>query len=217
MPLELTRWAGEQTARIVVRHHVSEAIAAARDTGATLLIVDCDLVDGDPEKLAQPLEAARLPTPTLCMGDPKWRTLFLTQGVSEFVDGSLGWQHVLAHATRLLEKRAGDPKLSSGVRRTAKSVIQIGPLVIELSNRRAFVNEEPLALRPAEFEVLVLLALNKNRPVSATEIVQHALATHGDGSSARNQLFELRRKLRDVGLQDAIRTMRNQGYQLILR
>jgi DNA-binding response OmpR family regulator len=88
-------------------------------------------------------------------------------------------------------------------------------LVIELSGRRVFVHEEPLALRPAEFEVLLLLALNRERPVSASEIVHHALATHGDGSSARNQLFELRRKLRGVGLHDAIKTIRNQGYQLV--
>jgi DNA-binding response OmpR family regulator len=216
LPAELTAWAAANSVRILVRPELTEAIAAARDTGATMLIIDCNLVQDDARRLSELLEQGRVRTPTLCIGPPECRTSFLTGGASDYVDVSAGWDEVLAYASKLIDTTSMANKASSGVRRTARSVIQVGPIVIELASRRVFVHEQPLVLRPAEFEVLVLLALNKNRPVSATEIVQHALATHGDGSSARNQLFELRRKLRDVGLQDAIRTIRNQGYQLEL-
>lgn len=180
-------------------------------------MVDCRVLARGADELAGHLGHSDSRFRVLCLGPADWRQSFLDRGVSAYVDSSGGWSETLGEASRLLEWGSDAQKGSSGIRRTARSVIQVGPIVIELSRRRVFVHEEPLKLRPAEFEVLVLLALNKERPVSASEIVHHALATHGDGSSARNQLFELRRKLRDVGLHDAIKTVRNQGYQLVVR
>ena len=216
LPPELTRWAAQQSAHLIARARISEAIAAARDTRATLLIVDCRVLEAGPDQLLTHLAQTDKRPRVLCLGPVQWQKTLLEHGISAFVDASKGWPETLEQATLLLETSAGEVKNSSGIRRTARSVIQVGPIVIELSRRRVFVHEEELKLRPAEFEVLLLLALNKERAVSASEIVHHALATHGDGSSARNQLFELRRKLRDVGLHDAIKTVRNQGYQLVL-
>ena len=217
LPSELTRWAAEHSTRLIARARISEAVAASRDATAALLIVDWRVLDEGPEQLMELLGHATRELRVLCVGPADWRERCLESGISAYVDSSAGWTKTLSEASRLIESHSDAQKGSSGIRRTAKSVIQVGPIVIELSRRRVFVHEEALKLRPAEFEVLVLLALNKERPVSASEIVHHALATHGDGSSARNQLFELRRKLRDVGLHDAIKTVRNQGYQLVLR
>jgi len=122
----------------------------------------------------------------------------------------------MAHATRLLETTSDSSVSASGPRRPARTVIEVGPITIELLKRRVFVHGEAVKLRPAEFEVLVFLALNRHRPVSAHEITRDALGACGDGSSARNQLFELRRKLRDVGLHDVIATERGLGYRLTL-
>jgi two-component system OmpR family response regulator len=110
-----------------------------------------------------------------------------------------------------------EPELgASGLRRPARTVLELGPLVIDLIRRRVFAGQGLVKLRPAEFEVLVYLALNRHRTVSAPEIVRDALDTFGDGGSARNQLFELRRKLREAGLSEAIVTERGRGYRLVL-
>jgi DNA-binding response OmpR family regulator len=181
-----------------------------------LLVLDASLVNNDAERLEVVLLQAQLSCAVLCLGPAPFRAAFLSRGADAYVTDRASLSEVLSHATRLLEAAQARSIGESGVQRPARSVLEVGPLLIELLNRRVFVDHEVLKLRPAEFEVLVYLALNRHRTVSATEIVRDALDTFGDGSSARNQLFELRRKLREVGLGDAILTERGRGYRLVL-
>jgi DNA-binding response OmpR family regulator len=212
---EWISWCARLSVRIVSRTSAREAISAARDSNAALLLVHCDLVDNDAELLGELLMQAQLGSPVLCVGSSAHKARFLSHGADAFVSDRADLGEILAHATRLLET-ARDGTSKSGVQRPARSVLSIGPMVIELTKRRVYVDNQVLKLRPAEFEVLVYLALNRHRTVSAPEIVKGALDTFGDGSSARNQLFELRRKLRAVGLADAIKTERGRGYRLAL-
>ena len=216
LPNELVTWAGRQSVRVVTRSSASTAVAAARDTNAALLILDTGLVDDDAGAFELLLMKAQLSGAVLCSGTTRCRASFLCHGADAFVSNRASLGELVAQATRLLDA-AKEPLLGdSGLRRPARTVFELGPLVIELIQRRVFVRDQAVKLRPAEFEVLVYLALNRHRVVSAPEIVRDALDTFGDGSSARNQLFELRRKLREAGLDDAIATERGRGYRLVL-
>lgn len=216
LPQEFVTWAGRESLRIVSRSSAHTAIAAARDTNAALLILDTELVNRDANVFEMLLMKAQLSGAVLCLGTPEQRASFVCRGADAFVSVRASLGELVAQATRLLEA-AKDPAIGdSGLRRPARTVLELGPLVIDLIQRRVFVNDQILKLRPAEFEVLVYLALNRHRLVSAPEIVRDALDAFGDGSSARNQLFELRRKLREAGLDDAIATERGRGYRLVL-
>ncbi len=188
----------------------------ARDTNAALLIIACDLINHDPNLLEGALMRAQLGGAVLCQGDARHRASFLLHGADDYVGDRAGVTELLTRATRLLETAQERTVGASGLRRPARSVLELGPLTIELLNRRVYVHHQLVRLRPAEFEVLVYLALNRHRTVSAPEIVRDALGAFGDGGSARNQLFELRRKLREVGLANPIETERGRGYRLIL-
>jgi len=215
LPQELVTWAGRESLRVVTRASAHTAVAAARDTNAALLILDTELVDHDAGRFETLLLKAQLAGAVLCLGGTEHRAAFLCHGADVFVSNRAGLSELCAQATRLLDA-AKVPLLDSGLRRPARTVLELGPLTIDLIQRRVFVHQQRVALRPAEFEVLVYLALNRDRVVSAPEIVRDALGTFGDGSSARNQLFELRRKLRDAGLDAAIATERGRGYRLVL-
>ncbi|HEY6728926.1 MAG TPA: winged helix-turn-helix domain-containing protein [Polyangiaceae bacterium] len=216
LPPELMTWAGRESLRVVSRSSAHTAIAAARDTNAALLILDTSLIGHDAGVFEMLLMQAQLSGAVLCVGTPEHRASFLCHGADVFVSERASLGELVAQATRLLEA-VKDPALGdSGLRRPARTVLELGPMTIDLIQRRVFVRDQRVMLRPAEFEVLVYLALNRHRLVSAPEIVRDALGAFGDGSSARNQLFELRRKLRDAGLADAIATERGRGYRLVL-
>lgn len=216
LPQELVTWAGRESLRVVSRSSAHTAIAAARDTNAALLMLDTELIGHDAAALEMLLMQAQLSGAVLCVGATEHRASFLCRGADVFVSDRASLGELVAQATRLLDAAKGPVLGDSGLRRPARTVLELGPLVIDLIQRRVFVRDQRVLLRPAEFEVLVYLALNRHRLVSAPEIVRDALGAFGDGSSARNQLFELRRKLRDAGLDDAIETERGRGYRLVL-
>jgi len=66
--------------------------------------------------------------------------------------------------------------------------------------------DQTVRLRRAEFRVLELLVNMAPMPVTRADILRDALASSGDGSSARQQIYELRRKLQVLGLSDVIET-----------
>ena len=216
IPSELLSWSAENSVRVITRATVSEAVAAARDMHAALLVIESGLVHNDPAALEGVFMRAQLDCALLCLGPAPLRAAFLSHGADAYVSDQASVSEVLVHATRLLETPHARLIGESGLQRPTRSVLEVGPMLIELVNRRVFVNHQVVKLRPAEFQVLVYLALNRHRTVSATEIVRDALDAFGDGGSARNQLFELRRKLREFGLADAIVTHRGQGYRLVL-
>lgn len=95
-----------------------------------------------------------------------------------------------------------------------ESRLRLGPLRVEPSAGDVTLNGAPLALRRTERDVLVYLMQNANRFVTARELQERVLKTHGDGGAARNQVYELRRKFRASGHADAIETRPHQGYRL---
>jgi hypothetical protein len=68
-----------------------------------------------------------------------------------------------------------------------------------------------ITLRRAEYDVLTYLARAQPRPVSQSEIVENVLGAHGSGATARNQVYELRRKLMAIGAVALIETLRGSG------
>jgi DNA-binding response OmpR family regulator len=95
-----------------------------------------------------------------------------------------------------------------------EALLRVGPLRVRPSAGDVTLNGAPFALRKTERDVLVYLMQNAHRFVTAHELQERVLKTHGDGGAARNQVYELRRKLRASGHADAIETRPQQGYRL---
>lgn len=124
-------------------------------------------------------------------------------GVEPLEDWELVW-----HAGRV----RGRKRVESGLR--PSPWLSRGPLSLEPETGEINVSGSRLELRRTERDVLVYLMQNAHRFVTPRELQEQVLKAHGDGGAARNQVYELRRKLRNVGHAEAIETRTHLGYRL---
>jgi len=96
------------------------------------------------------------------------------------------------------------------------TVIQRGPLRIEPDRRQAAVEDNLLQLRPKEFGVLVMLALEPERVFSRKELIQHVWGTdiYVDERTVDVHVSWLRGKLHKAGIREnPILTVYGSGYR----
>lgn len=97
----------------------------------------------------------------------------------------------------------------------ARRIEAHGAISVDIDERTALVHGRPIPLRRAEFLLLRRLLAARPAAVTQHEIVADVLGSHGDGASARNQVYELRKKLARAGVPNAIVTLRGEkAYRL---
>lgn len=94
--------------------------------------------------------------------------------------------------------------------------IHIGPLRIDLSDKRAYNGSAPIALTTREYALLEYLALSAGRPVSRAEIEEHIYDEFEPvwSNAIDSAVCALRRKLNNAGVTDLIHTRRGIGYEI---
>lgn len=99
----------------------------------------------------------------------------------------------------------------------ASSVIACGQMRIDLSKRTAYANQNEIALTKKEFAMLEYFLLNKNRVISAEELMEHVWDANADSFSGaiRVHISSLRKKLKSILTYDPIETKIGAGYLLI--
>lgn len=97
------------------------------------------------------------------------------------------------------------------------SVITYGQMKIDLSKRIASLNKTELVLTKKEFSLLEYFLLNKNRVISAEELIEHIWDANADSFSGaiRVHISSLRKKLKLALAYDPIETKIGEGYLLI--
>ncbi len=96
--------------------------------------------------------------------------------------------------------------------------LEIGNLRLHLESHEAAIDGKRLELTPLEFRFLRYLASNRNRVVSATELVQEVWQVQDLGAHdpvVKTVVYRIRRKLSSSGPASVeIRNLRGVGYQL---
>jgi DNA-binding response OmpR family regulator len=97
-----------------------------------------------------------------------------------------------------------------------KAIINVGPLSIDLSLRRATLADADLPLKPREFRILEYLALRQDQVVSRTEIESHLYneETEISSNAVNSAISVLRKHLESGGHAELIQTLRGHGYLL---
>nr|WP_206370472.1 response regulator [Solimonas marina] len=92
--------------------------------------------------------------------------------------------------------------------------VVVGPLRLRASERRFFVDEQPLELSPREYAVLEVLLLRHGQVISKAQIQDRLSDWNEELTEAAIELYihRVRRKLGDCGV--TIRTVRGFGYLL---
>jgi DNA-binding response OmpR family regulator len=93
--------------------------------------------------------------------------------------------------------------------------LRIGPLEIDLYRAEARAEGRVLPLTPSEFRLLAHLARTPGRAIERAELYETALP-EGEGfdRAVDVHIANLRRKLREVGSDDRLETVRGVGYRL---
>ena len=99
-----------------------------------------------------------------------------------------------------------------------KNIIVINNITIDFPAKTVHVENTPVDLTKSEFDLLLFLAINKNRVISKNSISEHLLGSeikhYGNYDFLYTHIKNLKRKLAQAGANDCIKSMYGSGYKL---
>jgi DNA-binding response OmpR family regulator len=99
------------------------------------------------------------------------------------------------------------------LRRPSTDAIEIGTLKLEPHSRKCTVSGTEINLSNKEFELLEMLARRPGRIFSQSELFERTYQDlEPDSNAIEVRISSIRRKLREAGLENVIRTVRGAGY-----
>lgn len=103
---------------------------------------------------------------------------------------------------------------------SGKNTLELSNVSIDLTDRSVTVNAEPLNLNRKELDVLIYLAMNKNRLVNKTSLAEHVWGDRIDQADdfefIYSQIKNLRRKLKDSQADIDVQAVYGIGYKLVV-
>jgi DNA-binding response OmpR family regulator len=185
-----------------------EALNAADD--ADFVLLDLGLPDVDGADVCRALRR-RSDTPIIVLtarGAELDRVLLLELGADDYVVKPFGFRELVARI-RAVQRRAATATPDDGDR----DVQQLGALRIDHRSRRVYVNDDEVALRPKEFDLLAKLARDPGAVVRRERLIEEVWDEHwyGPTKTLDVHIAALRKKL---GRPELIATIRGVGYRL---
>lgn len=184
--------------------------AAGADT--ELVVLDLGLPDLDGIEVCRRMRAARADVAILILSarDQELDVVAgLDAGTDDYLVKPFRLSELLARVRAQLRRRAADEPSPS------TEPLEAGGVTVDVSARRTFVDGQELALRPREFELLVLLISEAGRAVTRERLMQDVWNTDWLGSTKTldTHVMSLRQKL---SRPEAITTLRGVGYRFEL-
>ena len=172
-----------------------------------LVLLDLRLPDLDGLEVCRELRA-RSPVPIIVVtakGEEVDRVVGLELGADDYVVKPFGLRELVARIRAVLRRTSS--------RTTDSSVLEAGPLRIDLRARRVAVHGEEVRLTAKEYELLVLLARDPGAVVTKQRMLNEVWQTswYGATKTIDVHVASLRKKLRDASL---IETVRGVGLRL---
>ena len=183
---------GEQAAKTI-----------SHDTDFDLALLDVMLPGMDGFALLGILRHAEIPVIFLtAKNDVASKVRGLRDGADDYLVKPFEVLELLVRIEKVLE-RAG--KL--------RQVLEVGPLTINLLERSVRQNGEEILLKPMEFDLLVMLAKNKNIALSRERLLHGVWGVdyQGETRTVDVHIAQIRKKL---GLNEQIKTISKLGYRL---
>ena len=183
----------------------------AREYDYAVAIVDLGLPKLDGIELISTLRREHNRTPVLVLtARSHWRNKVegLEAGADDYLAKPFALPELLARIKALMRRSAGH----------ASSVVELGPLCLDLSRKELRMDGARVELTAYEYRLLEYLAMNPSRVVSKAELTDHLYDQDFDRDSNVIEVFvgRLRRKIDPRGRLKPIQTVRGQGYRLAL-
>jgi len=138
-------------------------------------------------------------------GDWQDKVEGLDAGADDYVVKPFQLEEILARLNALLRRAAG----------FAKSLIEFGPIALDITSKRVTLGGLGVELTAYEYKLLEYLMLHPGQVVSKTELTEHLYAQDYDRDSNVLEVFvrRLRQKLDPQDTLHPIETIRGQGYR----
>jgi two-component system OmpR family response regulator len=146
-------------------------------------------------------------------GEETDRVVGLELGADDYVLKPFSMRELLARVRAVLRRSRTTASLGPW---NNESLVTAGPLVIDLIGHIVLLSGEPVALKPREFELLVLLVTNEGRAFTRDQILDRLWGQDyvGDIRTVDVHIRGLRKKVEsDPNLPTLISTIRGIGYR----
>jgi DNA-binding response OmpR family regulator len=191
---------------------VADSLAAARACREfDLVLLDLMLPDGDGRDFARSLRASGSEVPIIILtarGTELERVVGLELGADDYVVKPFSGAEVIARMRAVLRR----VRPAS----TAPSDLSVGPLRVEASSRRVWLEEVELALSRKEFDLLVELMRHAGEVVTREDLISRVWDENWFGSTKTLDVHIgwLRGKLGDdAGAPRFVHTVRGVGFR----
>lgn len=179
----------------------SASLAEQHDYGCA--VVDIMLPGKDGFALLPELRAYKVPVIFLtARGSLSDKVRGLTEGAEDYMTKPFEMLELLVRIDKIL-KRSG----------TYETDIRIGDVVIHTEKRTVTKDGKEIYLKPMEFDCLVMLARNRNKALTRSQLLGAlwGVAFEGETRTVDAHVGRIRRKL---GFENVIKTIPRVGYRL---
>jgi two-component system alkaline phosphatase synthesis response regulator PhoP len=189
------------------------ALGRARSRSHDLIVLDVMLPGIDGFGLLRTIRDEGVTTPVLMLtarGDEADKVHGLRSGADDYVTKPFALRELLARIAALLRR-------SAGASNALPARVAFGSVRIESATRRVIRQEQPVALRPKEYDLLCALLRREGRLATRAELLREVWGYHESVFSRTldTHIGELRRKLEDDPSQPRyILTVRKVGYRI---
>lgn len=162
-----------------------------------IALLDINLPDIDGLSLVHQLREEGNNTPLILLtarSEPHEQVLGLRLGGDDYITKPFDPELLLARIHAVLRRSSVGANRSAANRRS--DLVDIPPVLIDLSARQVFRDGVAVRLAPMEYTVLEFLAFNRGRAVSREELMMHVWGTdRGISRTLTEHISRLRRKL----------------------
>ncbi len=175
-----------------------------------LILLDLMLPDIDGFEVLKRLREAKIQTPILLLtgrGETESKVRGLGLGADDYLTKPYERDELLARVHAVIRRSRGH----------ADSIIKTGPLEVNLQQRQAFINGQPLNLTGKEYAILELLSLRKGATLTKEMFLNHLYGGMDEPELKIIDVFvcKLRRKIAEaMGDDSLIQTVWGRGYVL---
>ena len=130
----------------------------------------------------------------------------LEAGADYYLTKPFHMEELMARINALMRRAGGH----------ARPTVELGPITVDLTAQRVYLEGEEVDLTTYEYKVLNYLVMHPDEVVSKTVLSEHIYEEDADRDSNVIEVFigRLRRKLDPDGKLNPIETLRGRGYRL---